>query len=110
MEDYYEILGVSPEACADDIKKAYRKAALKCHPDSSDSPDANERFTKLKEAYNILGNHVKRREYDMKRNVGPKGDFIKIGGMYFDKKEMAEKGLSILKTASSLIGGILRNK
>lgn len=63
--EYYEVLGVSKQASQDDIKKAYRKLALKYHPDRNpDSTDAEEKFKELGEAYAILSNEQKRKSYD----------------------------------------------
>ncbi len=63
--DYYEILEVSRDASADDIKKAYRKAALKYHPDRNpNNKDAEERFKEAAEAYEVLSDDTKRRRYD----------------------------------------------
>ena len=53
-KDYYKILGVSRTATADDIKKAYRKMALKYHPDKNKSPEAEEKFKEVAEAYDVL--------------------------------------------------------
>ena len=53
-KDYYKILGVSRTASDDEIKKAYRKMALKYHPDKNKSPDAEDRFKEIAEAYDVL--------------------------------------------------------
>ncbi len=53
-KDYYKILGVSRNATNDEIKKAYRKLALKFHPDKNKSPDAEEKFKTIAEAYDVL--------------------------------------------------------
>lgn len=53
-KDYYKILGVSKKASEDEIKKAYRKMALKYHPDKNKSPDAEDRFKEIAEAYDVL--------------------------------------------------------
>ena len=64
-EDYYEILGVSKSASAGDIKKAYRKMAIKYHPDKNPGDStAEDNFKKAAEAYEVLGNHDKRSKYD----------------------------------------------
>jgi molecular chaperone DnaJ len=63
--DYYEVLGVSKTATADEIKKAYRKLALKYHPDrNKDNKEAEERFKEAAEAYAILSDQQKRSQYD----------------------------------------------
>jgi curved DNA-binding protein len=64
-EDYYSILGVAKSATIDDIKKAYRKLALKYHPDRNPgSKDAEDKFKNISEAYAVLSNAEKRQEYD----------------------------------------------
>ena len=64
-EDYYKILGVEKNAEADDIKKAYRKLALKYHPDRNpNNRDAEEKFKKISEAYAVLSDSEKRKQYD----------------------------------------------
>ncbi len=64
-KDYYQVLGVSRSASADEIKKAYRKLALQHHPDRNcDNPAAEEKFKEASEAYSVLGNSEKRQIYD----------------------------------------------
>ncbi|MDX9745280.1 MAG: DnaJ C-terminal domain-containing protein [Syntrophales bacterium] len=64
-EDYYKILGIGKASTADEIKKAYRKLALKFHPDKNPgNKDAEEKFKKINEAYAVLSDAEKRKEYD----------------------------------------------
>lgn len=74
--DYYRILGVDPDAPEDEIRKAYRRLALEWHPDrNAGSPAAGERFKEISEAYAVLIDAAKRREYDRARRAGAPGDF-----------------------------------
>ncbi|NP_001085946.1 DnaJ heat shock protein family (Hsp40) member B12 S homeolog [Xenopus laevis] len=63
-KDYYEILGVTREATEDDLKKSYRKLALKFHPDKNYAPGATEAFKAIGNAYAVLSNAEKRKQYD----------------------------------------------
>ena len=63
--DYYEVLGVGKNAGADEIKKAYRKIAIKYHPDKNpDDQSAEDKFKEAAEAYEVLSNADKRQRYD----------------------------------------------
>jgi len=68
--DYYEILGVERNSSKDDIKKAYRKLALKYHPDKNKEKGAEEKFKEISEAYAVLYNDEKRRMYDQYGHAG----------------------------------------
>lgn len=68
--DYYEVLGVSRNASKEDIKKAYRRLAMKYHPDRNKSTDAEEKFKEISEAYGVLSDDDKRRQYDMFGHAG----------------------------------------
>lgn len=63
-KDYYETLGVSKDASADEIKSAYRRLAKKYHPDLNKTPEAAEKFKEINEAYEVLGDDKKRANYD----------------------------------------------
>ena len=69
--DFYDVLGVNRDATEDDIKKAYRKLAMKYHPDRNpDSKEAEEKFKEVKEAYEILSDSQKRGAYDQFGHAG----------------------------------------
>jgi len=75
-KDYYRVLGVDPQAQDDDIRRAYRRLALQWHPDRNpDRPQASERFKEISEAYAVLIDGSKRREYDRLRRAGGPSDF-----------------------------------
>ena len=68
-KDYYRVLGVKRDASEADIRKAYRKLALKYHPDKNDHPEAEEKFKEIAEAYDVLTNPQKKAEADMATNA-----------------------------------------
>ena len=80
--DYYEVLGVSKTATADEIKKAYRKLAIKYHPDKNPGDKAAEdKFKEAAEAYEVLSNDEKRQKYDQfGHSMGPQGFGGGFGG------------------------------
>lgn len=64
--DYYKVLGVLPSASSDEIKTAYRKLAVKYHPDRNPDPKVADHFKEITEAYNTLGDEENRRRYDLR--------------------------------------------
>ncbi len=73
--DYYEILGVSKDTSADEIKKIYRKLALQYHPDRNKDPGAEEKFKEISEAYAVLSDSEKRSQYDRFGHAGIDGQY-----------------------------------
>jgi DnaJ-class molecular chaperone len=76
QKDYYNTLGVPRTATDDDIKKAYRKLAMQYHPDKNPGKEkwANEKFKEINEAYGVLGNPDKRKQYDQFGTTGDASD------------------------------------
>src|SRR5579859_619216 len=84
--NYYETLGISKSATADDIKKAYRKQALLWHPDkhTGDKTEAERKFKEINEAYQVLSNPQKKQVYDAGGNPnGQQGNPFAGGGNPF---------------------------
>ncbi len=64
--DYYEILGIAPDVSAEEIKRAYHRLAFECHPDRNrKSQEAHKKMEEINEAYAVLSDAIKRREYDL---------------------------------------------
>ncbi len=75
-KDFYAVLGVASTATADELKKQYRRLAKQHHPDSNQNdPKSSERFKEISEAYTVLGDPEKRKEYDDMRRLGAFGGF-----------------------------------
>ena len=73
--DYYEILGLSKDTSAEDIKKTYRKLALQYHPDRNKEAGAEEKFKEISEAYAVLSDPEKRAQYDRFGHAGIDGQY-----------------------------------
>lgn len=99
--DYYEVLGVTKEATADEIKKAYRKTALKYHPDRNPGDkEAEEKFKEAAEAYSVLSDPDKRQRYDRFGHAGVDGS-AGAGGFGGDGMSMED----IFSRFGDLFGG-----
>jgi molecular chaperone DnaJ len=87
--DYYEVLGVSKTASKEELKKAYRKQALKFHPDRNpDDKEAEQKFKEAAEAYEVLSNDDKRRRYDQFGHAGLGGAAGGGGGFSMDIEDI----------------------
>jgi DnaJ-class molecular chaperone len=71
--DFYEVLGIGKDATLGDIKKAYRKLAMEWHPDRNKSPEANEKFKEITQAFEVLSDAQKRKAYDQFGHAGVRG-------------------------------------
>jgi molecular chaperone DnaJ len=81
--NYYETLGINKTASQDEIKKAYRKLAIKYHPDKNPgNNEAEEKFKEISEAYEILSDENKRREYDQFGRVGNNGPHMSAEDLF----------------------------
>src|SRR5258706_15941874 len=85
QRDYYEVLGVSRTAAVEEIKSAYRKAALKWHPDRSpeNKAEAEVKFRECTEAYTVLSDTQKRQMYDTYGHAGVAGAGVDLNGTVF---------------------------
>ena len=110
-KDYYKVLGVSKTASKDEIKQSYRKLAREHHPDANtDDPGAAERFKEISEAYNVLSDDKRRKEYDEARSLfgggyRPGGGGTGAGG--FDMSDLfGQGGAPGGERLSDLFGGL----
>lgn len=127
-KDYYKILGVDKKASADEIKKAYRKLAVKYHPDKNpDDKLAEEKFKELNEAYEVLGDAEKRKKYDefgenwkyYEQAGAQQGDFDwnrwraqqqQGGGQQYNAEDMFGEGGQFSDFFEHLFGGGFRSR
>lgn len=85
-KDYYKILGVSEDSSADEIKKAYKRLAVRYHPDKNlkNKKEAEEKFKLISEAYYVLSDAGRKEEYDTFRKGGFRGAYTGASGFSFD--------------------------
>ena len=101
--DYYEVLGVDKSASADQIKSAYRKLAMKWHPDRNpDNPEAKDKFSEISEAYEVLSNPDKRAKYDQ---FGHQGVNFGPGGFDFNRDFSHFQDIDLGDILGSIFGG-----
>ena len=95
MENPYNILGVSPNATAEQIKKAYRALAMRHHPDRNAHDSAAARFNAVKTAYELLSNPKKRAEYDQSQSnriiVDPGAEALSLWESLFNRCAIASE-------------------
>lgn len=102
-KELYDLLGVSEDATEDEIKKAFRKHARELHPDVNKAPDAEEKFKKLNEAYDVLSDPNKRAQYDRFGTIpGATGGG---GSQYVDFEDLFGGGFGMGDLFSSFFGG-----
>ncbi len=103
--DYYEVLGVSKGASAEEIKKAYRKMAIKYHPDKNpDDAEAEAKFKEAAEAYEVLSNAEKKAQYDRFGHAGMSGAGG-FGGQHMNMEDIFESFGDIFGGAFGGFGG-----
>jgi len=69
-KDYYQVLGISPDASTEEVKKAFRRLAFECHPDRNHQEGSSDRFKEINEAYQVLSDAEKRAQYDRYDRLG----------------------------------------
>ena len=101
--DYYEILGVSRTASAEEIKRAYRRLARKYHPDVNKEPGAEDRFKEINEAYEVLSDERKRARYDRFGHAGVQNGGVGTGfeGFGFGIDDIFESFFGGMRTSAS---------
>lgn len=109
MKDYYNILGLDKNSSQEDIKKAYRKLAIKWHPDKNEgSKEAEDKFKEISEAYDVLSNQDKKSKYDnlnrFKNTYAGNSSSDTWGGMNFEDLMEDLKGTGFEKNFDNIFG------
>ena len=105
-KDYYQLLGVSRSATADEIKKAYRKLAMLHHPDKNQGhKKSEEKFKELSEAYDVLSDEKKRQNYDQFGHAGVSGQGAGGGGFDFSSDVFSDLGDIFGDIFGDIMGG-----
>ena len=96
MKDYYQILDVPDDAGQEDIKSAFRKLAFKHHPDTNpgNEKQAEEKFKEINEAYGVLGDRNKRKQYDLARRGQVAGAGYEYGGFRYSQQDIFRETFS----------------
>lgn len=110
-KDYYEVLGIPRNADANEIKKAYRKLAMQYHPDKNPGDkQAEEKFKEVSEAYEVLKDPEKRRQYDQFGQAGLKGGFDTFSSFGFDLSDALRTFMSEGFGFEDFFGGGVRSR
>ncbi len=107
LPDLYKILGVDPKAEADQIKDAYRKRALDLHPDRSENPEDHELFKQVGDAYRILSDLKRRKQYDAMRLMGLSLPVDRLRDFVNDRGRV-DKVMSKVGAALAVVTGLVR--
>ena len=111
MRDYYEILGVNKGSSDDEIKKAYRKIAIKYHPDKNpDNKSAEEKFKAAAEAYSVLSDSEKRQRYDQFGHAGVNGAGGAQGFSNMDVNDIFSAFGDIFGDSDNIFGSMFGNQ
>lgn len=115
-KDYYKVLGVGHKATPEEIKRAYRKLARQHHPDVNGAHDAADKFREINEAYEVLSDPKKRKQFDRFGTTDPSQIRIKVYGpgplglpLWGLNEERLQKALEIVQTSLETILEDLRN-
>ena len=99
-KDYYKSLGLVRGASEEDIKKAYKKMALKFHPDKNKTPGAEEKFKEIAEAYEVLSDPKKRQVFDQYGEERWKGTELELMLLLIEQQNLLLKLLILIETGT----------